>query len=422
LAYWLIEALNAVTGNLEKPGGVVFRPGALPLSLMTDIAFRGRKRTTRDGQYPEIIGSLPAASIPEEILGAGPGRLRALIVDCGNPLMGLPNADRVREALESLELLVSVDVFLNETAQMADYVLPAAAHFEKEDCFVTFPEHQPRRFIQWAPALVAAPGEAKPEWQIFMELSRHARVPLLNTPGLSLLARSLEVLDRIFRRGGRWQFSPRLYAGLLLLFLTRTRLRSVLRSRHGLLLPESPRTGRRPRRRRVELTPSLFVTAMPGLDGDSDPRSDAYPLLLITGERERSKANTRLWYPPLLARLHAAPFVRINRTDAERANIGDGDDVLVSTPTGSLRVKARVGNDILQGVISIPHGWGRQVRNFGPDGGFGSGENVNRLTDDAPREPLTGMPIYNGIACRVERTPDPEASGVVSAKPRQVEG
>ncbi len=412
LGYWLIESLNAVTGNLEKPGGVVFRPGSLPLWLMTDIAFRGRKRTTRDGRYPEIIGSLPAASIPEEALGTGPGKLQALIVDSGNPLIGLPNETRVRQALQSLELLVSVDVFLNETAQLAHYVLPAAAHFEKEDCYVTFPDHQPRRFIQWAPDLVAPPGEAKPEWQIFMELSRHARLPVLNTPGLSLVARALEILDRAFRRGGRWQFGPRFYAGVLLLFLARTRLRSVLKCRHGLLLPESPRTGRRPRRRRIELAPREFVTAMAGLDSNPDPRSDEYPLLLITGERERSKANTRLWHPPLLARLKAAPFVRLNRSDAERANIGDRDEVVVCTPTGYIRLKARICDDIIPGVISIPHGWGRCFHESGADGDPTWTENVNRLTDDATREPLTGMPVYNGIACRVGKAANAQAAAV----------
>jgi formate dehydrogenase len=405
LAYWLIEALNAVTGNLERPGGLLFRNGALPLRLMADIANRGRKRQTRDGLYPEIIGSLPAACIPDEILAPGPGQLRALVVDCGNPLIAFPNENRVRQALEALELLVSVDVFLNETAQLAHYVLPAAAHFEKEDCYVTFPEHQPRRFVQWAPALVAPPGEARPEWQIFADLSQHVGVRLLNTPGLGLMARTLNLLDRLCRRRGRWRFSPRLYARLLFLLLGRTRLGSVLDSPHGLLLSQPAEPGRHPKGRRIALVPAELAAALSRIDGDRDARSDEYPLLLITGERERFKANTRFWHAPLLAKVRAEPFARISSADAEQAGIVQGDDAVISTATGSIRIKARIGDDIMPGVISIPHAWGRRFQGAGADASSEVGVNVNRLTDDLQREPLTGMPVFNGIACRLEKAP-----------------
>ena len=298
-----------------------------------------------------------------------------------------------------------MDVFLNETAQLAHYVLPAAAHFEKEDCYVTFPEHQPRRFVQWAPALVAPPGEARPEWQIFMDLSRHAGVRLLNTPGLGVMAKALHLLDRLFRRRGRWRFSPRLYAGLLFFFLARTRLSSVLHSPHGLLLSEPAEPGRHPKGRRIALVPAEFAAALGRIEGNGDPRSDEYPLLLITGERERFKANTRFWHAPLLARVRAEPSARLSSSDAEQAGIVDGEDVAISTATGSIRIKARVGDDIMPGVVSIPHAWGRRFQGAGADAGAELGVNVNRLTDDLLREPLTGMPVFNGIACRLEKAP-----------------
>jgi len=404
VAFWLVEALNAITGNLERPGGVVFKRGALPLPLLHDVAFRGKKARTRNGLFPEIIGSLPAASIPEEILSPGDGRIRALFVDCGNPLLSLPHEDRVREALESLDLLVCLDVFLNETARLAHYVLPAAAHFEKEDCYVTFPEHQPRRFIQWAEALVAPPGEAKPEWEVFLTLSRRMRLPLLNTPGLALLASVLERADRLFGRNGRWRFGPRLYAELLLRTLSRTKLRSVLESPHGLLLPEGAHPGAHPKRARIELAPAKLAAAASGLSGqeEEEGRDPAYPLLLITGERERAKVNTRLWYLPLIERLRAQSFARIHPADAARAGITEGAQVAVSTRTGVVTTRAHVAEDIREGVVSIPHGWGRSVEVEGR-GLQTFGVNPNRLTDDLAREPLTGMPVYNGIPCRIAK-------------------
>ncbi len=402
VAFWLVEALNAITGNLERPGGVVFKRGALPLPLLHDIAFRGKKARTRDGLYPEIIGSLPAASIPDEILSPGGDGIRALFVDCGNPLLCLPNEARVREALQSLDLLVSLDVFMNETTRLAHYVLPAAAHFEKEDCYVTFPEHQPRRFIQWAPALVDPPGEAKPEWEVFLTLSRRMRLPLLNTPGLGLLASLLERADRLFGRNGRWRFGPRLYAGLLLRTLSRTKLRSVLESPHGLLLPEGSNPGAHPKRARINLAPAKLVAAASGVAGRQEGGDPAYPLLLITGERERAKVNTRLWYLPLIERLRAQSFARIHPADAARAGVTEGDQVTVSTRTGSVTTRARVADDIREGVVSIPHGWGRSVEGEGRSLRT-FGVSPNRLTDDSAREPLTGMPVYNGIPCRIAK-------------------
>jgi anaerobic selenocysteine-containing dehydrogenase len=238
-----------------------------------------------------------------------------------------------------------------------------------------------------------------------MDLSRHARVRLLNTPGLGVMAKALHLLDRLFRRGGRWSFSPRLYARLLLALLARTRIGAVLGSPHGLLLSESRRAGRHPKGRRITLVPAELAAALAKIDGDSDPRNDEYPLLLITGERERFKANTRFWHAPLLARVRAEASARLSWSDAEQAGIVDGDDVVVSTPTGSIRIKARVGDDIMPSVISIPHGWGRRFQGAGAHAGSELGVNVNRLTDDLDREPLTGMPVFNGIACRLEKAP-----------------
>ena len=153
------------------------------------------------------------------------------------------------------------------------------------------------------------------------------------------------------------------------------------------------------------LVPAEFAAALARLDQDGDLRSAEYPLLLITGERERFKANTRFWHAPLLARVRARASARLNWSDAEQAGVLDGDDVVISTPTGSICIKARVGDDIMPGVISFPHGWGRRFQAADADSGSELGVNVNRLTDDFRREPLTGVPVFNGIPCRLEKAP-----------------
>ena len=104
-------------------------------------------------------------------------------------------------------------------------------------------------------------------------------------------------------------------------------------------------------------------------------------------------------------RVRARPSARLNWSDAEQAGVLDGDDVVISTSTGYICVKARVGDDIMPGVISFPHGWGRRFQATDVDSGLELGVNVNRLTDDFRRELLAGVPVFNGIPCRLEKAP-----------------
>ncbi len=127
----------------------------------------------------------------------------------------------------------------------------------------------------------------------------------------------------------------------------------------------------------------------------------AQGFMAAPGSRELFKVNTSFWHPPLSQRVRAEQRVRISRRDAERAGIQDGDDALVSTATGTLRVRALVTDDIMPGVVSIPYGWGRRLATA--DGEAEVGVNVNVLTDDSTREPLTGRPVYNGVPCRLEK-------------------
>ncbi len=97
--------------------------------------------------------------------------------------------------------------------------------------------------------------------------------------------------------------------------------------------------------------------------------------------------------------------MRVNWADAERDGFRDGDEIVISTPSGSIQMKARVGDDIMPGVVSIPHAWGRNGNDAGTNDGSEWGVNVNRLSDDSVREPFTGVPVFNGIPCRMEKAP-----------------
>ena len=386
VTYWLIEALNAITGNLEKPGGLYFNPGAMDLTMFTDSPeARKDHGETVVGNYPNITGAFPASVLPREMTMDGPDRIRALIVDGGDPSLSFPNARKFDEAAEKLDLLVTIDFYMNETSQKADYVLPAANFFEKDDVYTTFPDHHPYPFAQWSPKVVDAPGEAKPEWEIFNGLSRSIKQ----------------------EPEGDDDFEPRKTLGMMLGGITKTSLEELLENPHGIKLGDiefgeglkriSTPSGK------VDVAPAEFVAE---LQNSSPPKENPkeFPLLLITGERTPHTKTTNYRGVKRLTAKQSGTFLRINSTDAAALSIADGDIVEVSTKSGSAQVPAKVTTDIRPGIVSMPHGWGRKL--FHPETQTEievHGVSDNLLTDDTELEALTGMPIYNSIPCSVRK-------------------
>jgi anaerobic selenocysteine-containing dehydrogenase len=223
LTYWLIEALNAVTGNLDRPGGLMFNPGILDLDLLSRLAVGRKRRKSSVGNFPYLTGSYPASVLPDEILCDSPEKVRALIVDAGDPALVFPNAHKFAEAAKELELLVSIDIYMNETAQLADFVLPAANFLEKDDLYVTFPDHYPYPFAQWSHKIVEPPGEARAEWEIFLMLSRAMGRPLLNQRAMDFLFKAGALVDSLTGTQ-RFGFSPKNYYQLLLRLMGKVKM------------------------------------------------------------------------------------------------------------------------------------------------------------------------------------------------------
>ena len=243
LVSFLLDALNVVTGNLDVPGGAIFGTGPIQLEELLHRIGADSYDTFRSriGNLPEILGTLPATVMAEEITTPGPGQIRALFVSSGNPVLSIPNGPELEQAMRELDLMVAIDLYVTETSRHADYILPGTTFLERDDFPLAFLTFSLTPFVQWTEPVVTPRGEARQEWEIIDEISRRIGV----TPA------SLSVLRALGRVGIR--LSPQRLVDLLLrpgprgdLFGLRRgglSLAKLRRNPHGIRLGEHQPTG-----------------------------------------------------------------------------------------------------------------------------------------------------------------------------------
>ncbi|MCX6399256.1 MAG: molybdopterin-dependent oxidoreductase [Propionibacteriales bacterium] len=421
LVSFLIDVLSLVTGNLDRPGGTVFSQGVIPLEELAEKAgaMTYGASHSRVGGFPDVMGIFPSGIMAEEITRTGHGRLRALIVTAGNPVLTVPDGERLVAALQELDLLVSFDLYVNETNRYADYVLPAVTFLEREDFPFALTAASPRPFFQATEAVLEPYGEARPEWEVFEELAHRMGLSLTAGGPLSALNRPLLALER---RGLR--LTPRRLMTMLLrtgpygdrFGLRRGGLnaKTARKHPHGVVLGEHAATGiladvvRLPGGK-VCLDPPEIAEELArlgnrhrtdGADG-SDPD---FPILLI-GLREIRSQNSWMHNSPTLMKGARRQSARIHPEDAAAAGVVDGGAVRIVSRHGAIEVAVTVTDDVGPGTVAVPHGWGHR-------GGWqlanaSEGTNVNQLmsSDTADLEVLAGMTLLNGVAVRLEACP-----------------
>jgi anaerobic selenocysteine-containing dehydrogenase len=403
LVAFLLDALNAVTGNLDRPGGAVF--GRPPVAI-DDVGERigldtyGKVRS-RFGGFPDVIGNLPAALLPREIETPGERQIRALFVSAGNPVLSVPDGGALERALGGLDLFVSLDFYVNETNRHADYVLPTTTLYEREDVPIAFLGFFAQPFIQVTDAVVPPPGEARQEWEIIDAIARRIGVAPYSVPALRRLARlgvrvtPRRIVDLLIRTGPRGDLFGLRRSGLSL-----ERLR---RHPHGLVLDDHIATGvlRRKLRtpgKRVRLCPPEIGGELERLRSANGADPD-FPLLLI-GMRELRSHNSWMHNAPLLMRGGRVHALRVHPDDAARHGLEDGGTAQLESKHGALEVPVKVTDEMTPGTVALPHGWGHR-------GGWQlanehAGANVNLLTSSDPDdlERLAGMAHLNGVPVR----------------------
>ena len=359
-----------------------------------------------------MLGALPASLLAREMTTPGPDQLRAFFSSAGTPVLSCPDGESLEAALSDLDLYVSIDLYVNETNRHADYVLPATTWLERDDLPIAFFGFYTTPFAEYTDAVIEPRGEARQEWQIIDAIAREIGVQPYPSPALRLLSRAgyrmtpqrfADILLRMGAHGDRF--------GLRRGGLNLKRLRAAP---HGIRLGEHIATGVLERRvhhkdGKVRLdAPALRgeLARMASANGD-DP---SLPLRLI-GLRELRSHNSWMHNSPLLMRGGREQPARIHPADAERAGLEDGGIVRITSRSGALEVPVRITDEMLEGVVALPHGWGHR-------GGWkvanaAGGANINQLMSAAPEdlEPLAGMAFLNGVPIRLDAVAGAAATG-----------
>ncbi|GAA0683134.1 molybdopterin oxidoreductase family protein [Kitasatospora atroaurantiaca] len=428
LASWLVDVVNVLTGNLDRPGGAMF-----PLAPHrrrgsgTGRGFALGRWRSRVRGFPEVKGELPATALAEEITTPGDGQVRALITVAGNPVLSTPGGDRLEEALAGLDFMVSVDPYLNETTRHAHVILPPpppgrSAHYD-----LAFADLAVRNTARYSPAPIPLAEGERDECEILAGLvmivsgqdaAAAAAVDDLVIAGTlakatadpsspvygrdpAELAKTLDGrtgserrIDMMLRLGAYGDGFGARADGLT--------LARLIAEPHGVdlgpLQPRLPEVLRTPSGL-IELCPAPLAADLDRLRAGLSSRQDG---LVLVGRRHLRSNNSWLHNLPALARGTNRCTLHLHPSDATALGLGDGDTAKVRSRTGEVAVSVEITEDLMPGVVSLPHGWGHdrpgtrmRVAAAAP------GVNVNLLTDPDAIDPLSGTAVLNGIPVEV---------------------
>ena len=408
LTSFLIDAVNLVAGNLDVEGGAMFGDLGIPgtrtavglLQRLLPIGYDSRR--SRIGGFPQVLGTEPASIMAKEITTPGKGQIRALFVSSGNPVLSVPNGDELEPALDELDLMVSLDLYVNETNAHADYVLPATTMYERDDFPIAFQTLQTTPFRQATERVVAPRGEAREEWTVIRDLMRALwrEKPLLGVLSRLDPMRLVDAMVRLAEGGDRFGLRR---GGLSLGKLLRDHPRGKIVRPH--LKAGTMRDVVTFRDRKVRLDVAQVR------DEVADLRSrtvDAERPLLLIGMRELRSENSWMHNALLLLRGGRRHLARMHPADAEAIGAAEGDVIRIASATAAIELPVTLTEDLMLGVVAVPHGWGHKGTggwrnaNAAHDGESG-GVNVNLLmsTDPGDLERLAGMAHLNGVPVAV---------------------
>jgi anaerobic selenocysteine-containing dehydrogenase len=388
---WAIQCLNLVAGNLDHEGGVMLTSPAV------DVVGRGLigkghhdvwRSRVRD--LPEFGGELPVSTLADEILTPGTGQVRALLTIAGNPVLSTPDGARLDAALGGLDFMAAVDIYLNETTRHADVILPPTGALERDHYDLAFHVLAVRDTARFTPAVFPKPKDARHDWEIFREIA-------LRT------AKRLEAKAPLKKRlttRARMRLSPTRTVDLLLRTgRPRLSLHALRRHPEGIdlgalkaVLPGRLRT----KDKRVHAAPRLVLEDLARLE--STAAEPAPGELLLIGRRHQRDCNSWMHNTERLTKGRPRHHLLAHPDDLAERGIADGTTVAVTSRVGTVHAEVCASEDVMRGVVSLPHGYGHQREGIRLSRASGvPGPSINDLTDPAVLDEASGNAVLNGV-------------------------
>jgi anaerobic selenocysteine-containing dehydrogenase len=404
---WLINVLNIVTGNLDRPGGAMFTlPAFDPITAPESLAARGSfaRRHSRVRKLPEFAGEFPVVALAEEILTEGPEQVKALVTYAGNPVLSTPNGRELDRALASLEFMVSVDFYINETTRHAHIILPPTSSLERGHYDIAFHVLAVRNTAKFSPALFQPGDDTREDWEILLELQTRMEYDGLRGRVKRKFMQQFLGPERMLDLALR--FGP--YGAKVNPFSKGLTLRKLKKAVHGIDLgPLKPCLPARLRTtdKRIDLAPEAIVKDVERvkskfLDG---ALHESNGHLLLIGRRQLRSNNSWLHNSERMVKGKPQCTILMHPTDAAQRQLAKGDKVVVRSRVGSIVVPVEISDEMMQGVVSIPHGWGHdRPGNQMEVAQQHAGESINDLTDNQAIDALCGTAAFNGTLVTID--------------------
>lgn len=390
LCIWLTNIFNILNGNFDRAGGMMFpRPAIDPITFSPK---KGRPKRpsvplSRVRKLPKYLGETPSASLAEEIETEGDGQIKAMVCIAGNPVLSVPNGKRVSQAFEQLDFMVCSDIYITETSRHADIILPATSGLEIEQYDITFLNLAIRNIAKYSPPLFEKKGNVKHDWEILAELTAR-----LNDEEISPQTPSM-MIDFALKMGhyGKDGLS----------------LEKLKAQPHGIDLGElTPCLMERIQTDddSIQLAPAVFLEDFKRLEDFITQKdlTDQYPHQLI-GRRVLRQHNTWTHNAQILSKGKNECTVMINSKDAQDLNIVNGEMISITSRVGKIEVEAEITDEIMEGVLSMPQGFGAGKKSKMKIATAQNSVSINDLTDEQRVDKLTGNAAVNGVFVRVSK-------------------
>ena len=386
LNHWLIQLLNISTGNVDREGGVMFPDSIVDPVQLSGTGSYGRYHQRLSGR-PEVLGELPAVELAPEIMTEGEGQIGAFMTIASNPVLSAPGGRQLDEALDTLDLMVSIDMYITETTRHADYILPPCGPLEKDHYPMFFTPLAIRNYAVYSPALFEMAEDSKADWEIMADLAAAIRAaqgenePPEKVEPRVILAQMIEssphdvTLDEIEAHPNGYDMGP-----------LKPRLPERLKTEDGL----------------IHCAPEMPVKDLAAFRADfTVPAKDAFSLI---GRRHLRSNNSWLHNSHRLLKGPNRCTLMIHPDDAAGLGLSDGDMAEVSNHVGKVELPVEITEDIMPSVVSMPHGYGHGRKGVKLSVAADKpGVSMNDLTDPALVDDLSGNAVLNAVPVQIKK-------------------